>query len=82
MGRASRGGTLKIGTMVLIGDTKHVIIDKFWVGFEMLDDDLRKEHYYETFSMGNDDGKRRTAIARADFEAGLEEGKIRVISPA
>ena len=73
---------MTIGTLVLIGNTKHVIIDKFWVGFGMLDKDLQKEHYYETFSMGDEDVKRRTAIACTDFKAGMAEGKIRILSPA
>ena len=80
MGRASRGGALNVGTLVIIGSIKHVILDKFWVGFEMPDNDLQKEHYYETFSMGNKDGKRRTAIACTDFKAGLAEGTIRILS--
>ena len=82
MGRTIRGGTLNNGTLVLIGDIKHVIINKFWVGFEMLDSDLQKEYYYETFSMGDENGKRRTAIACTDFNAGVEKGNIRILSPA
>ena len=73
---------MKIGTLVMIGDTQHVIVDKFCVGFQMLDSDLKKEYYYETFSLGTGHSKRRSTIARTDFESGLEEGKIRILSTA
>ena len=71
-----------IGTLIQIGNTKHVIIDKFWVGFETPDNDLQKEHYYETFSMGISCDKRRTAIACRDFKTGMEEGNIKILSSA
>tara|TARA_B100000073_G_C23582053_1_gene512658 strand:+ start:40 stop:261 length:222 start_codon:yes stop_codon:yes gene_type:complete len=73
---------MKIGTLVLIGDTQHIIVDKFCVGFQMLDSDLQKEYYYETISMGNGSNKRRSAIARTDFETGMAEGEIRILSTA
>lgn len=72
---------MNIGTLVLIGTTKHVIIDKFWVGFGY-ESNLQKEYYYETFSMGDEGSKRRTAITCTDFKAGMAEGKIRILSPA
>lgn len=73
---------MMIGSLVQIGDKRHVIINRFWVGFGMLDCDLQREYYYETFSMGGIDGKRRTAIACADFSAGMAEGNIKILSPA
>ena len=73
---------MKVGTLILIGDTQHIIVDKFCVGFQMLDSDLKKEYYYETYSLGNRHGKRRSAIARTDFEAGMAEGEIRILSTA
>ena len=73
---------MKVGTLVLIGDTQHIIVDKFCVGFQMLDSDLKKEYYYETFSMGDSATKRRTAIACEDFKAGMDEGKISILSSA
>lgn len=73
---------MAIGSLIQIGDIKHVIIDKFWVGFETPDNDLQKEHYYETFSMGDADGQRRTAIACTDFQAGMAEGSIKLLSAA
>ena len=71
-----------IGSLIQIGNTKHVIIDKFWVGFETPENDLHKEHYYETFSMGEPHSQRRTAIACRDFKTGMEEGNIKILSSA
>ena len=73
---------MSIGALIQIGDIKHIIVDKFWVGFGMPKCDLTKEYYYEIFSMGGVDGKRRTAIACADFSAGMAEGNIKILSAA
>ena len=70
-----------VGSLVQIGEKKHVIISKFWVGFgALMNDNLQREYYYETFSMGDGDGKRRTAIACEDFAQGMASGNIKILS--
>jgi len=71
---------VEIGALIEIGGDRHVIIDKFWVGYEMFECDLQKEYYYETFSMASNCNRKRTAIACDDFKAGLEEGNIKILS--
>lgn len=71
---------MTIGTLIEIGGDKHVIIDKFWVGYEPLHSDLQREYYYETFSMASNCNRKRTAIACDDFKAGMEEGNIKILS--
>lgn len=71
---------MTIGTLIEIGGDKHVIIDKFWVGYEPLESDLQREYYYETFSMASNCNRKRTAIACDDFKAGMEEGNIKILS--
>jgi hypothetical protein len=63
-----------------MGNTKHIIIDIFWVGFEPRTHDMQKEYYYEIFSMGNKNDKKRHAINIRDFEESLESGNITILS--
>jgi len=73
---------VNIGTLVQIGEDRHVIIDKFWVGYERLECDLQKEYYYETFSMASNCNRKRSAITCDDFKAGMAEGNIKILSCA
>ncbi len=41
---------------------------------------MQKEYYYEIFSMGNTDGKKRHTINVRDFSESIEEGNIQILS--
>ena len=70
-----------IGSLVMIGHNMHVVVDKFWVGFtEHKHNDMQKEYYYEIFSMGNKNGKKRRAIHIRDFAESIKEGTIKILS--
>ena len=69
-----------IGALVKIGGHKHIIIDKFPVGFVPAGQNMRKEYYYETYSMGDSSGKRRNSIHVQAFEEAVELGKIQVLA--
>mgnify|MGYP003965950033 CR=1 FL=1 len=72
-----------IGSLVMIGHNMHVVVDKFWVGFtEHRHDDMQREYYYEIFSMGNRNGKKRHTINVRDFTESLESGNIEILSPS
>jgi|TARA_R110002167_G_scaffold113483_1_gene286524 hypothetical protein len=65
-----------------MGNSKHIIIDVFWVGFAKQSVDMQKEYYYEIFSMGNKNDKKRHAISIRDFTESLEKGNITILSSA
>ena len=69
-----------VGSLLQMGSTKHIIIDVFWVGFEPQTRDMQKEYYYEIFSMGNKNDKKRHAINIRDFEESLASGHITILS--
>ncbi len=70
-----------IGSLIQMDRSMHVVVDKFWVGFtEHTHDDMQKEYYYEIFSMGNRNGKKRHTINVRDFTESLEEGNIKILS--
>lgn len=71
------------GSLILIGGNKHIILDKFWVGFQKPNkEEVTKDYYYEIFSMDERVSKRRSAISCTDFEAGISAGNIRILSAA
>lgn len=69
-----------VGALFQMGGTKHIIIDVFWVGITPQTLDMQKEYYYEIFSMGSKNDKKRHAINIRDFTEGLEAGNITVLS--
>ena len=69
-----------IGALIKIGERTHIIIDKFPVGFVPAGQNMQKEYYYETYSMGSSNGKRRSSIHVQAFEEALELGKIQVLA--
>ncbi len=71
---------MSVGTLIQIGNIRHIIVDKFWVGFTKPKCDLTKEYYYEIFSMGKGSGKKRHAINFRDFAESVEKGYIKILS--
>ena len=70
-----------IGSLLRIGSDMHVVVDRFWVGFkEQKRTNIQKEYYYEIFSMGGKNGKKRHAINFRDFAESIEKGHIKVLS--
>jgi len=70
-----------IGSLLQIGQGMHLVVNKFWVGFkEHAHNDIQKEYYYEIFSMGNKNGKKRHAINLRDFAESVEKGTIKILS--
>lgn len=70
-----------IGSLLQIEQGMHIVIDKFWIGFkEHMHRDMQKEYYYEIFSMGDKNGKKRHAINLRDFAESIEKGTIKILS--
>ena len=70
-----------IGSLLQIERSIHIVVDKFWVGFrEHRHNDIQREYYYETFSMGDKNGKKRHAIHIRDFAESIKEGTIKILS--
>ena len=73
-----------IGALIKIGEHKQcllaIIIDKFPVGFSPAGQNMEKEYYYETYSMGDSNGKRRNSIHVQGLDEAGKLGKIQVIA--
>ena len=75
-----------IGALIQIGNERAVVISKFPVGFSKDDgfgaESVKMVQYYEIFSMGRNDGKKRRAIDFGSFQDAIREGHIKVLSRA
>jgi len=72
-----------IGALIEIGTDRAVVISKFPVGFKNDGDPphaAKTIHYYEIFSMGSNNGKKRKAIDIHSFQEAVREGNIKVLS--
>ena len=72
-----------IGALIEIGTERAIVISKFPVGFKNdggLSQEMKMIHYYEIFSMGSDNGKKRKAIDIDSFQEAVCEGNIKVLS--
>lgn len=73
-----------IGALIEIGNERAVVISQFPVGFSK-DDGFGEElikmvQYYEIFSMGKNNGKKRRAIDFLSFQDAVQEGYIKILS--
>jgi hypothetical protein len=81
MGKPIRDNEGMIGSLLQIERGMHIVVNKFWVGFrEHKHNDMQREYYYEIFSMGNKNGKKRHAIHIRDFAESIKEGTIKILS--
>ena len=81
MGESSRDDKNMIGSLLQIERGMHIVVNKFWVGFrEQTHNDMQREYYYEIFSMGDKNGKKRHAINIRDFAESIEKGTIKILS--
>ena len=73
-----------IGALIeIVGAGRAVVISRFPVGFQpngSSEREMKMVHYYEIFSMGSDNGKKRKAIDIDSFQEAVCEGNIKVLS--
>ena len=73
-----------IGALIeIVGAGRAGVISRFPVGFQpngSSEREMKMVHYYEIYSMGKDNGKRRRTIDLESFQDAIQQGNIKVLS--